>query len=379
MARFARRALVAAGALLLAASCGSPPPSPASFGPAERVTLDAAAEQLPGGGTDTDVSGDGRLVLFHASGDLVEGPDEANLANAYLRDSLTGELTWLRDPSLDPATQGVERTHLLSADASAAIAIGTGLDGTSGRGSYLFDVAASTWHLLGPAELGNQLDLSSDGRTVAGPACCGDPGLSVYEVATGSWEQIHDAGSATLSPPKFVQDDTRLAFTVSTSVVRLWTIQLDGTDAAQVPADLGAVEPLNGWVTAAGDECVLVQTGHPVTGIDALLVDVGTGGTTSTVLRSYTRPSGTTTPIGAFRGTAVADDCRRVLGWDSARGSFALVDVTAGWIIEAFAPFADEPATAVLSEDGRTVAATTSDALVGDDTNGVDDGYVRRR
>ncbi len=60
------------------------PVSSPRWGAAELVTLDDVGRPTTGGLVG-GLSDDGRQVLFLASGDLVDGPDEANRANAQMR------------------------------------------------------------------------------------------------------------------------------------------------------------------------------------------------------------------------------------------------------------------------------------------------------
>ena len=92
----------------------------------------------------------------------MDGPDELNASNAYLRDTLAGDTIWLHDPTSDPSTQGAWDAVLLSGDGSTAVAINMhaivagflqGMPPFPRRDAVLADMGATGALICGPGSV----------------------------------------------------------------------------------------------------------------------------------------------------------------------------------------------------------------------------------
>lgn len=382
-------AIVAAG---MVAGCAPPPVPGEPSSPIRRVSLTADGAQIPAGGVASGMSSDGRVVLLMASGDLVDGPDEANTANAYLRDTATGALRWLRDPSLDPSTQGVDHVHLLSGDGTRAVVGGTGLDGSGRAGIFLFHGDTASFQYMGTLfnpyfNSQEQLsDISHDGRYVVGTDGLLAGSTQVFDAERGQWSVVYSRDRPGAGPimraPKFDRTDGRVIIGVTDGGASLWSVGVDGADPHQIDVDLGGTSLLETKPVAAGRGCVLVFTQY-ATRYDFQVVDLSTGEVRAIRSRTFRRaPEGTASPANDFSAFDVDDTCRFVVGQSYAWGRLAVIDLARRTIARAFPPVWDVGVALrqlQISDDGRTLLLSTANPLVVDDTNEQMDAFVRLR
>ena len=378
-------------AIGVAAGCTTPPAATPLWGPPERVTLDAAGQEIPyppfAGQelVDTvDLSSDGRFVVFTASGDVVAGPDEANVRNAYVRDTLADDTVWLRDPTLPSSTQAVSRALLVSGDGSTVIVQGVGLDGGSTDGIFAFDRASESFTLLDESDQFEypeiQLtDVTDDGRYVVGTTS-NDRSVRVLDTSAGTAQDVYAPAGRQVSGAFLAAGDTRIVFTDSfPGAPATYSIALDGSDLH--PVGLGAGGPLmSSRVIASGTSCLLVQTQNTLGLTDHRFVDLTTGASESFATDVFVeRPSGTPTAIGDFRPTDIADDCRTVIGVRTSQQSIAQVDLGNDTLVRVQQVNQNGTDDPRISNDGRTALVETIHPLVAQDTNNGTDGYIWHR
>ncbi|RPE40469.1 hypothetical protein EDD90_3521 [Streptomyces sp. Ag109_O5-1] len=314
------------------------------------------------------ISGDGRYAAFLAT-DPAPGCQASGFHCGYLKDLRTGELIRI------PGTYYYTANILTSADART-VAYSSGNRFTK---PYVYDRRTGTTQLLWPAdppdsyELGTAQAVSADGRYVA--YTLGNRTPPAYESVLYVRDLVTGADTQVLSPPiagqltdvQLSADGRTVAYGLLVPggfdrVGQVWVRNLDTGETLRADTDAYGGSSLAG-LSADGRRVVLDCRSYPDDVVSVRLVDLRTG---------HVRKLG---PDGA-RAVAADGGARHVLLSDDDTQALSLLDVHTG----RSRPVASGAlaVTGAVSRDGREVEFLSGASdLVPDDTNGVNDVFVR--